>query len=57
MTRCIEMLCELVDYLAANDVFPGVEVKAGVCYFLWGAIHDGDCKVTILAPKPMESRR
>jgi Eco57I restriction-modification methylase len=37
---------ELVDYPAANDVFPGVEVKAGVCYFLWDAAHDGDCKVT-----------
>lgn len=37
---------ELVDYPAANDVFPGVEVKAGVCYFLWDATHDGDCNVT-----------
>lgn len=37
---------ELVDYPAANDVFPGVEVKAGVCYFLWDASHDGDCNVT-----------
>lgn len=37
---------ELVDYPAANDVFPGVEVKAGVCYFLWDATHEGDCKVT-----------
>jgi len=37
---------ELVDYPAANDVFPGVEVKAGVCYFLWDAAHDGDCNVT-----------
>jgi Eco57I restriction-modification methylase len=39
---------ELVDYPAANDVFPGVEVKAGVCYFLWDATHDGDCKVTTI---------
>ena len=37
---------ELVDYPAANDVFPGVEVKAGVCYFLWDAAHDDDCNVT-----------
>lgn len=37
---------ELVDYPAANDVFPRVEVKAGVCYFLWDAAHEGDCKVT-----------
>lgn len=39
---------ELVDYPAANDVFPGVEVKAGVCYFLWDASHDADCKVTTI---------
>ncbi len=39
-------LRELVDYPAASDVFPGVEVKAGVCYFLWDAAHDGDCNVT-----------
>lgn len=37
---------ELVDYPAANDVFPGVEVKAGVCYFLWDAAHNNDCNVT-----------
>lgn len=41
-------LRELVDYPAANDVFPGVEVKAGVCYFLWDASHDGDCNVTMV---------
>ena len=39
---------ELVDYPAANDVFPGVEIKAGVCYFLWDASHDDDCKVTTI---------
>lgn len=41
-------LRELVDYPSANDVFPGVEVKAGVCYFLWDSAHDGDCAVTIV---------
>jgi site-specific DNA-methyltransferase (adenine-specific) len=39
---------ELVDDPAASDVFPGVEVKAGVCYFLWDASHDGDCAVTTI---------
>ncbi len=39
---------ELVDYPAAYDVFPGVEIKAGICYFLWDAVHDGDCKVTTI---------
>jgi len=49
---------ELVDYPAANDVFPGVEVKAGVCYFLWDAAHDDDCNVTtirgtdVVGPQP-----
>lgn len=37
---------ELVDFPAASDVFPGVEVKAGVCYFLWDEFHNGTCNVT-----------
>lgn len=37
---------ELVDYPAANDVFPGVEVKAGVCYFLRDSGYEGACSVT-----------
>lgn len=37
---------ELIDYPAANDVFPGVEVKAGVCYFLWDAAYSSDANVT-----------
>lgn len=39
---------ELVDYPAASDVFPGVEVKAGVCYFVWDATHEGNCNVTTI---------
>jgi site-specific DNA-methyltransferase (adenine-specific) len=39
---------ELVDYPAASDVFPGVEIKSGVCYFLWDASHSGDCRVTMI---------
>lgn len=39
---------ELVDFPADKDVFPGVEVKAGVCYFLWDATYDGDCNVTTI---------
>ena len=41
-------ICELVDYPAAGDVFPGVEIKAGVCYFLWDESHNGDCNVTTM---------
>lgn len=41
-------ICELVDFPADKDVFPGVEVKAGVCYFLWDASHDGECDVTTI---------
>lgn len=37
---------ELVDYPAASEVFPGVEIKAGVCFFLWDATHSGRCNIT-----------
>lgn len=34
------------DYLAASEVFPGVGLKGGVCYFLWDRDHPGKCRVT-----------
>lgn len=34
------------DYLSASDVFPGVGLKGGVCYFLWDRDHPGLCEVT-----------
>ncbi|HHY54622.1 MAG TPA: restriction endonuclease [Chloroflexi bacterium] len=34
------------DYLTASDVFPGVGLKGGVCYFLWDRDNPGACQVT-----------
>lgn len=35
----------LADFFNAADVFPGVDISGGVCYFLWDRDHVGDCKV------------
>jgi site-specific DNA-methyltransferase (adenine-specific) len=34
------------DYLSASDVFPGVGLKGGVCYFLWDRDNPGQCSVS-----------
>lgn len=44
-------LSDLVDYPNSAQVFPGVDLKSGVCYFLWDAAHDGDCKTTLVRDK------
>lgn len=36
---------ELHDFYDASDCFPGVEIKGGVCYFLWDCNNRGECKV------------
>jgi site-specific DNA-methyltransferase (adenine-specific) len=36
----------LVDFKSATDVFPGVDIPGGICYFLWDRDHDGQCEVT-----------
>jgi len=34
------------DYVMASDVFSGVALKGGVCYFLWDRDNPGPCRVT-----------
>lgn len=33
------------DFLDASECFPGVEIKGGVCYFLWNRDNKGLCKI------------
>lgn len=34
------------DYPDASECFPGVQIKAGVCFFLWDRENRGNCSVT-----------
>ncbi|OGS14224.1 MAG: restriction endonuclease [Elusimicrobia bacterium RIFOXYA12_FULL_57_11] len=41
-------LLRLVDFPVSSEVFPNVEVKGGICYFLWSGAHNGLCDVTLV---------
>lgn len=40
-----DQIRELHDFVNPNDCFPGVQIKGGVCYFLWKNNDRGLCKV------------
>jgi len=40
-----DRLRSIDDYLSAADVFPGIGLKGGVCYFLWDRDNRGNCRV------------
>ena len=39
---------KLVDFPQLYDVFPGVKIRGGVSYWLWGRDHDGECEVVTM---------
>ena len=43
-----QKLLRLVDFPVSSEVFPNVEVKGGICYFLYSDAHKGPCEVTVV---------
>jgi site-specific DNA-methyltransferase (adenine-specific) len=41
-----KQLKKIVDFPVSSEVFNGVEVKGGICYFLWERDFNGECEIT-----------
>ncbi len=39
---------KLVDFPQLYDVFPGVKIRGGISYWLWGRDHNGGCEVVTM---------
>lgn len=46
---------QIHDFPEANDCFSGVQIKGGVCYFLWDRDHKGD--VTVITHRGSETSK
>lgn len=38
-------LREIHDFPETNDCFPSLNIRGGICYFLWERAYQGDCKI------------
>jgi site-specific DNA-methyltransferase (adenine-specific) len=41
-------IIRLIDYPNSAQVFPSVDLKSGVCYFLWDRAQNSDCRCTLI---------
>ncbi len=41
-----EHIRALVDYENSSEVFPGVDIAGGICYFLWDRNYQGPCEIS-----------
>lgn len=41
-------LRNLTDFQDSGEAFPGVQIKGGICYFLWDSQHKDTCTVTLV---------
>jgi site-specific DNA-methyltransferase (adenine-specific) len=39
-------LAQIHDFPETSDCFPGLNIRGGICYFLWDREHNGDCTIT-----------
>jgi site-specific DNA-methyltransferase (adenine-specific) len=40
-----DRICKIVDFEDSSEVFPGVSVAGGICYFLWERDYKGPCEI------------
>jgi len=40
-----DRIAEIHDFPETSEVFPGLNIRGGVCYFLWNRENKGNCKV------------